>query len=233
MYTAYKRQRKQKVFIKFVLVTLPILVIIGLALWFLLFRDQGTSSTNFAKVGGQVAVVTPQTKDFSNEYFTVTLPSSWESLGRQNPYSNQVYFEYQSKLKNYDNRWLRVYVDVFPNDFAITRVMPISVNQNKVEVDGVESISDECRTFTGAPLAGSSSSASSQTWAAKWKDIKFTCDMNVALNYVGAASVEEGYGITLTNNDGAKHKYFFLYIDHNVRPDYSIFVGAVKSFKLK
>jgi hypothetical protein len=232
MYTAYKRQTKRRVFFRFVVVVIPLLLIMISVIWFLFFRDQSSESTNFSKVGAEIAVVKPETKDFTNEYFKITLPASWESLGKKNPFIDQVYYEYQSKLKNYDNRWLRVYVDVYPPHFAINRVLPVSVKDNRVAVDSNDGVSDECWTFTGAPL-GSNDSAAGQTWSAKWKSISFTCDMNKNRNYTGAASEIEGYGLALVNKDGQKHKYFFVYIDSNVRPDYGIFEDSLRTFEVK
>jgi hypothetical protein len=92
-------------------------------------------------------------------------------------------------------------------------------------------ISDDCTTFTGAPSPGSGGRSSNQIWSAKWQGVKFACSMSKPDNYVGTASVEEGYGITLLSQKGVKHKYFFVYIDHNVRPEYQILTDALKSFE--
>lgn len=226
MYTSYKRQKKHRVFLKFITIVTPILFLAGAIMWFLLVRND-SSSSSFSKVGAEIAYVKPATKVISTELFSVTLPTSWELLGKQNPYSNQVYYEFQNKQKNYDNRWLRIYVDIFPPDFAINRLLPITKINNKLTPG---TLSEECSSFTGAPLPGSTNQSNYQTWAAKWQEIDFTCDMARSINYVGSASVDEGYGVTLLSSNGTTHKYFFVYIDHNVRPDYSLISDAVSSF---
>ena len=91
--------------------------------------------------------------------------------------------------------------------------------------------SDECRTFTGAP--SQSNQANSQNWTAKWREVEFICDMSPVENTTGTASAQEGYNITLTNQDGSTHKYFFMFIDHNIHPDNSALVEAVKSFETR
>lgn len=227
MYTVDKRQNKYKLILKFLLVLIPVIVITVIVIWLLFFRESVNSSASFTKDGAEIAVVKPATKDLTNEMFKISLPTTWEPNGKKNPYSNQVYYEFQNKLKDYDNRWLRVYVDIFPADFAINKLLPISVNENRI-TPGV--LSDDCSTFTGAPLPGSGKPAAS-TWSAKWQGVAFTCDMAVNQNYSGTASAEEGYGVTISGAKSGKHKYFFVYIDHNVRPDYNIFSDAVKSFQ--
>jgi hypothetical protein len=228
MYTANHRIKKRRIFLKFVIFFVPILVVIGVAIWFVLLRDNSTSS-NFSKAGAEIAYVVPATKDFTNQYFKITLPSTWADLGRKNPFSNQVYYEYQNLEKDYDNRWLRVYVDVYPTDFAITRLLAVKVVNNRLVANS--NWSEECKSFTGAPITQSGQSGGN--WIAKWEGVSFYCDMNTLLNYLGTGSVDEGYGVTLVNNNGTKHKYFFVYIDHNVRPDYNILKNAVSSFEVR
>lgn len=225
MYTANKRQRRQIIFFRFVLYTVPFIVALAVLGW-LVFLRGGGSSASFLKSGSEVATVKPQTIDFSNEFFKITLPSTWVFLGRQNPFSNQVYYEYANTQKNYDNRWLRVYVDVFPSDYAVTRLLPLTVSNNHL-IPG--DLSDDCNTFTGAPSANSSQSVS-VNWAAKWQNINFTCDMSNQQT-VGTASLDEGYGVTVVGKKGTAHKYFFVYIDHNIHPDYSLISDTVKSFE--
>jgi ABC-type cobalt transport system substrate-binding protein len=227
MYTANKRQKKHKIFLRFILIVVPIIILLGILVWYVFFRDN-SNSASFSKAGAEVAVVKPVYKDFTNQFFKISMPSSWADLGRKNPYSNQVYYEFQNTQKDYDNRWLRVYVDVFPADFAINRLMPITVVNNKIIPDVV---SDTCDTFTGAPISGNNRQQASETWAAKYKDINFICDMGNPRNYVGTASSAQGYATTLTNKDGSTHKYFFVYIDHNIHPEYSVFSDTLKSFE--
>jgi hypothetical protein len=225
MYTANKRQRRQIIFFRFVLYTIPFLIALAV-LGCLIFLRGDNSSASFVKSDSTVATVQPKTTDFTNEFFKIALPSTWVFLGRQNPFSNQVYYEYQNKQKDYDNRWLRVYVDVFPSDYAVTRLLPLTVSDNRL-IPG--NLSDDCNTFTGAPIANSSQSVS-VNWAAKWQNINFTCDMSNQQT-VGTASLDEGYGVTIVSQKGVAHKYFFVYIDHNIHPDYSLISNAVKSFQ--
>lgn len=221
MYRANQRYHKHSTMLRFVLIIVPLLVIIIFLVWWFLFRNTGTSSANFDKVGS-ITVNKPNTKEFTTPYFKISLPTTWEDKGRKNPFSYEVYYLFQNGLKDYDNRWLRVYVDVFPKDIAINRLLPVTLTDGKIS-PGV--LSDECTAFTDAPKAGVMSAT------AKWQGVTFYCDFAKAQNLTGTASAEEGYGITMTGPSGTPHKYFFTYSDFNVRPDYQFLSEALKSFQ--
>jgi len=226
MYTVNHRQHRHKIFLRFLFFVLPFLLALAALIWFLFFRSTDTS-TSFSNPGAKVAVVEPNTKDFTNEYFKITLPTTWVDLGRKNPFSYEVYYEYQNQQENYTNQWLRVYVDVIPDFQAITRLLPVTVVNNRF-VSGT--MSSECRTFTGAP-SQIDNQASNQSWEAKWQDVVFICDMDLIENFTGTASAEEGYRVTLVNKNGVAHKYFIAYIDHNIHPSYQTYINAVRSFE--
>jgi hypothetical protein len=228
MYTANKRQRKYKTLLRFSLFAIPLIIGIGVAVWFVFFRNPDDSSTNFARSGAEVAVVKPAQQDFTNELFKVTLPVGWASDGLKNPIAPEVFYEYQSKVKDYENRYMRIYVDSIPKDYALNRLMPITVVDNRM-IPGV--LSDDCTTFTGAPLSGTGAARQSNVWTAKWQGVDFVCDMARPQNYSGTASADEGYAVTLVSKNGTKHKYFLVYIDQNIRPDYSILTEAIKSLQ--
>lgn len=228
MYTANKRQRSYKAFLRFTIFVLPLIAGLMLLSWYVFIRDNQTVSSNFSKEGAQVVVAKPAVKEFRNKYFKISLRTTWESNGRLNPFSDQVYYEFQDKAKDSTNRWLRVYVDTFPRDFPLNRLMPITVIDNQI-VPGVAS--EDCTSFTGAPQSNTETKTIADTWMAKWQGITFVCAMTKPLNYLGTASVEEGLASTFINIDNSKHKYFFLYIDHNVRPDDTNLVDALKSFE--
>lgn len=204
-----------------------VLVIIVAIAWYFISRPSD-SSTNFLKEGGHVAQVEISKEKFTTDYFTVLLPSGWKSMGLQHPRSDSTFYEYQSTAQGYDNRRLQIFVDNFPKNYAVNRLLPIDVVDNKI-VTGV--MSDDCATFTGAPTPGSTTHITAETWTAKWQGVVFLCAMNKPENLVGTASEDEGYGVTLINPKGLKHKYFFVYIDQNVRPDYTILSNALKSFE--
>jgi hypothetical protein len=226
MYTVNKTRSRKKLLLEFIITIAVLFALLAVALWFFVFREKGESSASFSRTGGTVAVVAPATKDFTVDEFTISLPDGWELNGKKNPYYNQVFYEFQSKVKDYENRWLNVYVDVIPQDYAINKLLPISVINNKITPG---TVSDDCKSFTGAPKPGSGQTTS-QTWKATWEDVTFICNMTGQQNQVGTASAADGYNVPITGPLKGTHTYFFVYIDHNVRPDTSILSDAVKSF---
>ena len=231
MYTANKRPKKYRLFLKFLLFLTPFILIAAGIMWYVFFRNNGDITSDFIKEGGQVIVAAPATKELENEHFKITLQTSWVANGKKNPFSDQVYYEFQNKAKNDDNRYLRVYLDVFPKDFALNRLQPITVVDNKIIPTA--NISDECDTFTGAPVDKKETKNRSDRWMAKWQGIDFVCNLTNPQNYAGTASIDEGLATTFINSKNEKHKYFFLYIDHNVRPDFQLYTDALKSFATK
>lgn len=227
MYSVNKRQKQQLIFFKFLLFVIPCLMILGLIIWLVFFKET-YNSANFQQTGVKVAGIKPKTKDFVNELYKISLPTSWTYNGLKNPFSDQLYDEYQNMAKDYENRWIRIYIDVFPADFAIDRLLPVSVSDNAI-IPG--SVSNDCKTFEGAPFSPRGSNIGADTWEANWQNVSFICNIATSLNYIGATSKEEGYGITLLSQNGQSHEYFFLYIDHNAHPEYTTFTDALKSFE--
>jgi len=223
MYVVGNGHKKFRARFIFVLLVTFFILAIGIIIWLKFFKSQD-SSASFIKES-VVHSTQPKTVDFTNQFYKITLPAGWVSLGRQNPFYNQVYYEYKSEVKNYDNRWLRVYVDVFPADYPLRRLLPISVISNQI-VPG--ELSGDCDTLLNAPQ-----SVTNQTWQTKWQGIAFNCNLNLAQENIGTASLNDGYGTTLTNKNGTSHRYFFVYIDLNAHPDLTILGNALKSFNLQ
>jgi hypothetical protein len=95
-------------------------------------------------------------------------------------------------------------------------------------------MSDVCLTFTGAPASSAQTAQSLPNQLAKWQGINFMCDLsNYNNNSVGTSSLQGINTVTLTGSTTGRHSFFFLYVDHNIQPDYSIFTNALKSFRVK
>ena len=202
-----------------------ILLVIGVFVWWLIVRGDHSNSANFDRLGS-TPTNQSDNKEFTTPYFKIALPPTWIDKGRKNPYSYEVYYEYQNSETNYDNRWLRVYVDVFPPDKPINRLLHISYVGNKI-VSGV--LSDDCTVFTGAPAIANGQKGTSAP--AKWQGIDFVCNFAAAENIIGTGTPDQGYAITLTGPSGGTHRYFFTYTDFNVRPDAQILSEALKNFQ--
>ena len=227
MYTVDETRNRSgaKIFIVFAFITVVVLLLLGFLLWHFILNSDDATITSFEKKGDVTAVAAVATKDFTTDTFSITLPDGWEFLGKQHPRIDETYFSYKSEVKDYENRWLNVYVDVFPTDYQLNRAMIVAVEGDKL-LPG--QISDNCRKFDGAPESGTLTGA--RAWSATWNDVSFTCNISSAVNHIGTVT-DTGYGAEVIGATSGAHKYFFVYIDHNAHPDQSILKNAVKSFK--
>lgn len=210
----------------FILLGISLMIIVGSLLWFFFYDNNSSSSVSFDRSGTSVATVTPKTTVFSTDLFSISLPDGWAANGKKSPYSNQSYYEFQNNRSNNLGGILRVYVDLYPSDYPVAYILPVTVTGNKMIAD---KLSGNCATFSGVPPNLSGNPNAYINWTAKWQGVSFTCDMSSA-HTAGTASIQEGYGVTIKSSNGSNHKYFLEYNDSNSNPNYQVFIDAVTSF---
>ncbi len=161
--------------------------------------------------------------------YKLELPSDWKEVARKNDTSkNSV--TWRATKKNGDNRTLELFVDKIPTTQAINRLVPVTTSGSKLNHGDV---SDNCESFTKGGTANVSQAVKQPETLAKYQAIDFMCDLpQPTQNKVGTGSAEGINTVTVKGSMGA-HKYFFLYTDHNIQPDYSIFYNIIKSFEAK
>lgn len=226
MYKINSNQSNKRLAFKIIIITVIIIAIVLGILWYIFYKNTGTSITSFDKLGGQKKVQEPPTKEFTVDEFKITLPEAWQLVGKQKPYYNEEYYLFQSTELNKENRWLHVYVNVIPEQYAINKLLPIKSSANKLTAG---EMSTDCKNFNGAPNAQNSTDGA-QTWPTKWQDVNFICDLSGVSNQVGTGSVPNGYATSVVGEKSGANNYFFVYIDQNIKPDYSILKNAVNSF---
>lgn len=228
MYTATKRHKKRRGIAGFFLIVLVVLVCLSGIVWWFFVRSTGSQTTSINSTLTQNIAVEAEKKKHSTEFYSLELPMTWEAKGKHRPTSDSVYFEYQNTEKNFDNRGLRVYVDVFPADLPINHLLPITVVGSML-IPAV--VSDDCADFSSPP--SSKANAQKQDFIqAKWQGVTFTCDLKKLDRKTATASAEEGYGVSVANSKGVVHKFFFVFIDRNVQPDHQFLAEVIKSFKV-
>lgn len=226
MYKINSNQSNKLLAFKISVITIFIIAISVVIVWFVFFKNSQESITSFDRLDAQTKTQLPLTKDFTVEEFKVTLPQTWQLIGKQNPYYNEVYYLFQSTEKNQENRWLRIYVNVIPENFAVNRLLPVIPSANKLLAG---EMSTDCNSFKGAPNSQNSLNRA-QNWATTWQDINFNCDLSGVSNQVGTASLQNGNTVPLLGEKSGVNNYFFVYTDQNIKPDYSILINAVNSF---
>lgn len=160
----------------------------------------------------------------SEPYFSMSLPNGWKETERVSN-NRERSITWQSKIKKEDNRWLKLYVDLIPPDVAINRLLPLDVAGASVNY---RQLSDNCKNFTTA------NKDTKVPQKSKWQNVEFICDLpRFVQNKVGTGTAGALNSTTITGADKGKHKYFFVYTDHNIHPDYQLFYDMLKSFKAK
>lgn len=230
MYRLGRRSKKHRKKYVWILILFILLTVVGIAAFFLLrlvAQDVPEPTTPQAITRQYAPPESENTKEFEQDPFLVTLPSDWRFVGH-NTEPHNIY-KFQASKKNADNRWLEVYIDQVPNK-ALNRLMPIMVEDNKITVVG--SVSENCTAFTGTQQANQQNATG--ILPAKWQGIEFLCDIgNNTRNLVGTGTIGTNTNIKLATPAGAQRTIQFVYIDHNIRPDYQIFEDALASFSLK
>jgi len=223
MYRLGHRSEAEHHYVRRFFITLLVLALAAMLVgWFFISRDSKTHITNTEPVTYSVGDKGNRLKHFNEGLFTFDLPSDWKKLR-----SGAVY-SYQSTKKYYDSRGLNIYVDEIPTALAVNRLLPVQVLDGRLDPDVT---SENCSEFTSS---GDKAGAARANVMAKWREVKFMCDLvNYNRNVTGTGSTAGVNTIVLSGSDGAQHKFFFTYTDHSSNPDYTIFVDMLKSFRIR
>ncbi len=155
---------------------------------------------------------------FDEEPFRLTADSSWRKISSR----EQTDYHYQSVSDDLVRRDLRVYVDNIPPEFAITYVLPIEVDANKVIP---LTISPPCRNLV-------KDKKSKRDQLTTWAGVDFLCDPDSTAYIVGTSHNEMSYG-TVVKNGANQHKFFFVYRDLEPEPRMEIFSNLLRNFEAK
>lgn len=209
-------------------IVLGLLAVLIVALFFwarhFLSPDTQLSGTPVPKITN---VTYDQTKlqTIDEPDFSMSIPATWKLNTTTMDVPKPMYV-WQGTVGEDRTRWISVFVDASLASFAVNRALHIQANGAAINVIG--STSDNCTSFTGA--------VSSQTGKspAKWETIDFLCDSgNYERDVVGIVSSDGMNNVNLDGPTKGIHHYFFTYTDNSNQPDYTIFTGALKTFKAK
>lgn len=165
---------------------------------------------------------------FRRGTFSIDLPVGWQFTAKQ----QDIYtiYHFRSALPGEQgNRLLDVYEDSSLPNFAINRMIPVSATDDGRLVVDSGQVSDNCTAYT----TGATTGRATVGQTAKWQGVEFLCDMaNPLRNVVGTGSKDGLNTVKVTDQGGQQHRYFLTYTENNSKPDYSIFIAAINSFKL-
>jgi hypothetical protein len=114
-------------------------------------------------------------------------------------------------------------------------LLPVKVQDNVMTLGN---ISDNCVNFTQSAVPEDKRPVNiplnQAALPSRWQLVDFLCDnANVSHQLVGAASSDALNTITLSGDTKGTHKFFFMFQDNNISPDYGIFETILSNFKVK
>ena len=224
------KRRRTRVFIALVISFLIIAIIVG-TIGFDLYKNNNSN-----KVVSSAGLTVGQSNDVRyNQYtvneplYTFALPGGWKEINRQNnKVENSI--TWQATEKGNDNRYLKLYLDIIPTTRSVNKLLPVTARDDSLSHGD---ISENCASFTGGGTFDTSKASRLSDTPAKYQSVDFICDLpRVTDNEIGSGSVGSINSVTVKGGQG-DHKYFFIYTDRNIQPDYTIFYNALDSFRAK
>jgi hypothetical protein len=212
-----------------VIIAVLLLVLVAIYFKFIAPASKTDITTNNKPLISTVKVG-PQNTEITEKDFTMSLPGKWV-LAQQNWDARYRAWQWQLKdAKIAAGRWVRVYEDTIPGDYAYNYLLPVSANGFSLTIG---SISGACSDFTTTAQTHENSSGTIAA-VSKWQGVSFYCDYGrQTLQTVGTSSTEAINTVTLQNASGVKHKFFFLYQDNNINPDLGLLSTILATFQVK
>lgn len=226
----HRRRRKRRAGWLWFWISLIVLILlfVGVFAWDV-YRSQSQQQTGEVILSEFEIIETPK-RIVDELTYTMKLPSDWEEVGRFDA-TNQKGVRWQSTKAKFDNRYLTVYVDVIPLSKPVNKLLPIESIGSKLRHG---EISDNCAKYTPGGLVDANSALKSKPIIAKWEEVEFLCDLpKVFDNVVGTSSKDGINRVSVKGQNKGLHTYFFEYTDHNIHPDYEIFIDIIESFEAK
>jgi hypothetical protein len=223
------KQRRRRIIGVLIGSVLIVALIVGALIWGL-GRNSDSSSSGNGNTVAQVLNEGIKRLTVDESAFSFDLPGDWKEISRKNT-STEHSITWQATKKNEDNRSLTLYIDTIPTTKAVNRLVPVMAQNNTLSVGDT---SDNCSTFTGGGSLNAQQAVNLKPAPAKWQKVDFICDLPRPIdNEVGTGSTDGINTVKVTGPSKGTHQYFFLFTDHNIQPNYSIFLDALRSFKAK
>jgi hypothetical protein len=216
----------RRLLLVFVVSLVVIAVVGGLFVWST--RRPRTTASGNASLVAQPASNTAFQMIHEPDY-SFQLPSDWKETGSQD--TTLVHsVSWQATLKGADNRYLTIYTDPVPTTLPLNRELPVTAHGASLSYG---EISTNCEGFTADGTRDAAQADQLRPAPSVWLGVHFICNLPQFIdNQVGTGTVGSGVNsVTLTGPTSGTHNYFFLYIDRNIEPDYTILYGIIQSFR--
>lgn len=227
------KHRSRKVL--FIVILPALLIVIAIVAFVLLdiFRNsQQQVVQGNTRIIKQAADSPSQKLRIDEPTFYMELPKDWKLIKRvKDTQQNSVTWEAKDTSNNTNSRSITVYVDTIPPSIPINKLLPVTVRENKL-LPG--ELSRACETYTKGGTPSAKEATKLPVTAARWAGVDFLCNLpNINENQIGTGSPEGINVVSVTGPEKGAHKYFFLFTDHSIQPNYALFNEAISSFRAK
>ncbi|HEX8227430.1 MAG TPA: hypothetical protein VF572_06195 [Candidatus Saccharimonadales bacterium] len=210
---------------------LVIALLLGAASWLAYRQFQKDTQVTIKNAPGstrELVIPNAETKKFDDPLFSFDAPGDWKLVKHETaPYD---LYSYKSTLTNADNRYMDIYVDRLPGTMAVNKALSVKAVGDALQHG---QISENCTGFTPGAKA-TVGGPRQMSIPSKWDGVEFLCDNdNIMRNVVGTGATGSINKVTLTGKTTGPHSFFFVYIDNNATPEYTIFYKVLESFRLK
>jgi hypothetical protein len=204
-----------------------------LSIVYFVYRDIAMNQSE--PVAGNERVVSQVVSDdesvlVNEDKFQFELPNDWVEIDRVvTDRENSI--TWQATLKNEDNRYLTLHINTIPDD-PVVRLLPVTVNGNRLQRG---QLSGNCSTFSGEATDGTTRQTGPPVLA-KWENVEFMCAVGryVDENVIGTGQAGRPLNtIEVTGEESGTNRYFFVFTDRNIRPNFDILYSAVNTFTAK
>lgn len=227
-YDRRARKHKKRQFLIVFLISALIVAVLVFSITLLIKKTTKNSAVISGPTVSSKTVVNSSSKliqEINEPSYKFELPTMWQQI-KQVTSPSEHSITWQSFVKNATNRYLTIYTSPIPTTFPVNRELPIESRGSTI---GIGTLSDNCANFTngGTPRTV-------VPVLAKWENVNFYCNIpNFVDNQIGTGTTGAINSITLIGPQDGSQNYFFLYIDRNIAPDYSIFYSILSSFQTK
>lgn len=180
-------------------------------------NQNAPSATTTEKTTGYFA---PTTKIFRTQYFQFQSDDSWVEMPAESSSTEYVYRGFRNNLIEQE---LIIYVGVIPSNLSGTRVLPVSIKEDKQF--SINQVSDHCNKATGGPIIGQAQ--------VSFQDVTMLCDVDGTQYQVLVGLIGGTTNLTLSRPDGTNEVYAIYYKNVKASPDSIQFSQIVSSFQTR
>ncbi|MBI5357637.1 hypothetical protein HZB74_02205 [Candidatus Saccharibacteria bacterium] len=214
----------KKRYLKRVYIVLSIVIVVALAVAAFIkidsYLQKSQNTPNNTTTEKSTAYFAPATKIFRTQYFQFQSDDSWVEMPAESNLSTYVYRSFRNNLIEQE---LIIYVGDIPANLNATRVLPVSIKQDRQL--SINQVSEHCNKAVGGPVIGQAQ--------VSFEQVTMACDVDGTQYQVLVGLIGGTTNLTLSRPDGSNEVYAIYYKNVKASPDSVQFSQIVSSFQTR